>query len=262
MPEKSAPPPLEPPAGGDSRTSGAADVTVNPAAFQTPLGKASTILRNLFIKPTAEAIAEAAEVVADAARSVAQVSAPQPTDVAAPSGEAAQAVSEPASPAPRRPSPAPRKQPQTRPLLTDELSLGLRLGPEPAAVSSGSPSGPPRNVPDPDWLGLQELESPGRMAFLRRTLATGLGNLTPEDRTTVYRILTEERTYRNTLVKALEQRLRLTGGARPGPAEAQAIRREIQKHQVIQSQIFQHLKALTGRQGKTGGTGFLTGGQS
>jgi hypothetical protein len=240
--------------------SGVSDVTVNPAAFQTPLGKASTILKNLFIKPTAEALAEAAGAVADAARSVAQASAPQPADVAAPSGEGAQVISEPTTAKLRRPSPAPRKPPQTQPLLTDELRLGLHLGPEPAAVPDGASSGTLRNAPDSEWLGRQDLESPGRMDFLRRTLATGLGNVTPEDRTTVYRILTEERTYRNTLVQTLEQRLRAVGGVRPSPAEVQAIRREIQRHQVIQGQIFQHLKALTGRQGKTGGTGFLTGG--
>jgi len=262
MPERPTVPPSEPPAGGAPRMPGSSDVVINPAAFQTPLGKASTILRNLFIKPTAEAIAEAAEVVADAARAVAQVPVPQSPDVASTSADGAPVPPEQGTPVPRRAMPALRQKPQTQPLHTDELSLGLRLGVEPAAAADSAPAARPRTMPDPEWLAQQEQESPGRMDALRRTLAIGFGNMTPEDRTMLYRVLTEERTYRQTVVKVLEQRLRLGSGARPDPAAFQAIRREIQKHQVVQGQLFQQLKALTGRQGKTGGTGFLTGGGS
>jgi hypothetical protein len=70
------------------------------------------------------------------------------------------------------------------------------------------------------------------------------------DKPFVYRVLTEERTHQQHLAHALRKQLAEQGA--DGAAEAR-LADALKK----QSMIFTLMKSLTGRLGKTGGTGFL-----
>lgn len=244
------------PAHEDARVSGPpGGLTVDPALFQSPLTKASTILRNLLVKPTAEAIAGAASAVADAARTVAQA----PTVPSDPSLAPSPQAPSPRSASPRATAADSGGRRSTRPLKTDELRLGLREHEDAGGAEGGTGRSPVAraSLPDEVWFVEQGNASPERMELLRRALRRGFDNLTGGERTTLYRVLTEERTYRQVYLEFLEQRLRSEARPRPDQAELKAIRARMQQHLAVQAQLFQHLKTLTGRVGATGGTGFL-----
>ncbi|MEB3236038.1 MAG: hypothetical protein VKO64_00235 [Candidatus Sericytochromatia bacterium] len=242
---------------GSSPADSSSGLVVNPALAATPLGKASTILRNLFVKPTAEAIADAAAAVADAARQVAH----EPTAPLAqpPGGDPSPPPQEPSALPPRATGPGNggARRGSTQPLRTDELSLGLRKDAVSASDYSRTDSAQGAAMQDAAWLQMQAAASAGRMATLRRAVSSGFGKLSLEERQDLYRLLTEERTYRQAVLAQLDQELRTALRDRRVPTMLADIRARMQQHTAVQAQIFQHLKALTGRSGATGGTGYL-----
>lgn len=127
----------------------------------------------------------------------------------------------------------------------------------PAAAAPGVLSTGPLKTPEEEAA-----ESKKRMAFIVAYMKDPAGDPAFRDKTLVYRILTEERTYQQHLIGLLKNEL----SALPAPAEppdeaVEECRAEIQARidaaKTRQGQLFVLMKKLTGVRGKTGGTGFL-----
>ncbi len=180
----------------------------------------------------------------------------------APSGSGllppAEPTAAPAAEAPQRTDPeAPTQWAQPAadvpPARTRAAKTGDLPGDPPAPATRASPTRPAAEDP--------ATASRRRMAFIVAYMKDPTSDPDFNDKPLVYRILSEERAYQQSMIGTLQEDLRRLAMAPPDNAEAAERREELDARlktaQNRQSQLFLQLKKLTGVKGKTGGTGFL-----
>jgi hypothetical protein len=150
----------------------------------------------------------------------------------------------PAAPqAPSRPAPAAQAR-------TDQLQRS----------SATAPFGATRTAPLPEEamaaLTASDHElSPKRLAMIDDFM-TGKAKLAQmKDPTFMYKVVSDERAYQTQLLFTLQEELHL---ASAGGEEAAALQARIRRSQAIVTNLFKVLKHITGKKGRTGGTGFLS----
>lgn len=238
---------------------------IDPALFNTPLNKLSGMFQSLVVKPAANAVAGAAKKVADAAGTVAKSAATTPAKPA----EVSQAPAQTAQ------SQAALESAPTSEAVVPGLPRDMHSGPDvlvrrpplgATAPLRGTPSnnlrkpgesGPLPGVPsDPQeleaWMTKEATQSEKRMAFIVQFLKNPDSNPDFSNKPLVYRIVTLERSYQQVLIAHLQKQLNTAQST-----ESDRLKSEIEKSEQRQKQLFAVLKKLTGRLGRTGGTGYL-----
>lgn len=166
----------------------------------------------------------------------------------------------PAAPEPPVPprQPAPRPRPEAR--GTDSFHRTERqLSPTQTTRLESSPTEPsPESAAE---------ASQKRMAFVLAYLQDSDAVPQLKDARFVYKLVSDERAYQSELYKEAEARLRellaladpasLEDPDAPACLQRQAIEAELQASRDTQTQLFRVLKKVTGKRGRTGGTGFL-----
>lgn len=243
-----------------SKPPGTGEFEINPQAFDTPLNRLSGMVKNLFVKPAADALAGAAQKMADAAGTVAKAAENSAPAHSKPP-ESAQTAAKPARPLARS---QPGQRPGTDTLLRSQPPLAGRTAPLGNGAVGGATGGSAgsamsrSDVPqDPvaldAWLEEQAQQSDRRMTFVVKYLKAAPDDPEFQDKPLIYRIVTQERSYQQALIARLQVKI----GMEKRPQEADGLKERLTQAQQRQSQLFAVLKKVTGRSGKTGGTGFL-----
>ena len=160
----------------------------------------------------------------------------------------------PAWPAEAKPAPSARHTAPIRPesKRTDQLIKTTATGQLPTQGKNTAPL--PEPVALPEKPPEEEL-SPRRLALIDDFL-TGQAKLDQmKDPTFMYKVVSDERAYQTQLLLTLKERLDELGTDEG--EEAEALRARIQRSQAIVTNLFKVLKYITGKKGRTGGTGFL-----
>lgn len=98
--------------------------------------------------------------------------------------------------------------------------------------------------------------SPKRLAMIDDFM-TGKAKIAQmKDPTFMYKVVSDERAYQTQLLFELQEQQYLLG-TDVGP-EAEALQAQINRSQAIVTNLFKVLKYITGKKGRTGGTGFLS----
>ncbi|MEB3198597.1 MAG: hypothetical protein VKP62_15475 [Candidatus Sericytochromatia bacterium] len=251
---------------------------INPELFNKPLNKLSGVLRDLVVKPAADALADAAQRMADAAGSVSK-GLETKADPASPA-EPAAAGTDPSTARPQAPQRPAQARPGTDVLVRSQAVTGPLRGTTDPLASRSSPSGslelshahpeaaqakPAHSAPASDipqdpaalevWLKEQAALSDRRMNFIVQYLKDPSSSPDFSNKPLVYRIVTQERSYQQALVGRLQQQLESAPSAQRG-----SLQETLLEAQRRQSQLFIVLKKITGRSGHTGGTGYLGSG--
>jgi hypothetical protein len=171
-----------------------------------------------------------------------------PTSAAKPAaplpGARAAAPASPTAPIPGRPG-------SVAPVRTDQLQKSANT----------SQLGPRNTAPLPEdaqkALSATDHElSPKRLAMIDDFM-TGKAKLEQmKDPTFMYKIVSDERAYQTQLLFELQEQQAVL--ADKDGAEAQALDAQIKRSQAIVTNLFKVLKYITGKKGRTGGTGFLS----
>lgn len=139
---------------------------------------------------------------------------------------------------------------------TDQLVKTLATGQLGGPARSTAPL--PSDVAMPEAPPEEEL-SPRRLAMIDDFM-TGKAKLDQmKDPTFMYKVVSDERAYQTQLLLTLKERL---GELRdPESEEGAALSVRIGRSQAIVTNLFKVLKYITGKKGRTGGTGFLSEGK-
>lgn len=136
---------------------------------------------------------------------------------------------------------------------TDNL---VRSAAQTSRLSGGAaPTGQLANAPTaPMGPGPSQSElSPKRLAMIDDFMNGRVQLERMQDPTYMYKIVSDERAYQTVVLKDLKERFALADAA-----EAQALDADIKRTSAIIQNLFKVLKYITGKQGRTGGTNFLS----
>jgi hypothetical protein len=118
------------------------------------------------------------------------------------------------------------------------------------------PPQPPEPVDPLTMKGATEDElSPHRLALIEAFAAGRHPLAVMRDPQYMYRLITDERDYQTAALKACRREYLLARGE--GGADVEDLELQLKRHGVIIQHLFKVLKALTGKEGSTGGTGFI-----
>jgi hypothetical protein len=166
-------------------------------------------------------------------------------------GKLREAVEQAVNPAPPQPAASPRRAPAAGGLPADgfNASAGAR------ALPTGE-LGAPRGTQQLAMEGPSDKQlSPGRLA-MARDYASGLRRIPQmEDPAFMYKVVSDERAYQTRLLFERRKALERAAGDLP---RTERLRAQIAEGQQTIKMLFQVLKQITGRQGATGGTDFLS----
>lgn len=153
--------------------------------------------------------------------------------------------------------------------LGDPLPHGMPRGPRRPAAGAGMntdrlqrPAVPTGRLskgaaPTAELQGpTQEELSPRRLAMIEDFVQGRIKIARMNDPTFMYKVVADERAYQTGQLKELKGKLNALSNMH-GP-EAQAIEAQIRKTSMIIQNLFRVLKMITGKQGTTGGTDFLS----
>jgi hypothetical protein len=148
---------------------------------------------------------------------------------------------------------APKKAMPTKPGLADAFKSTNQLGKAPATGQLG-------NAPSTARLKHQgpadEELSPRRLAMIDDYMRGEAKIEQMNDPAYMYKIVSDERAYQTRLLMEFRKQYGQLGKT-SGP-EAEALQAKIRRAQAIVQNLFKVLKRITGKQGHTGGTDFLS----
>jgi hypothetical protein len=151
------------------------------------------------------------------------------------------------------PTPAKRKAQPTKPGVADAFKLTDRLG-------KAQPTGQLNTAPNTQRLKRQgpsdEELSPRRLAMIDDYMRGEAKIEQMNDPAYMYKIVSDERAYQTRLLMEFRKQF-VALGKTAGP-EAEALQAKIRRAQAIVQNLFKVLKRITGKQGHTGGTDFLS----
>lgn len=131
-----------------------------------------------------------------------------------------------------------------------------------SSMATGQLGGPARSTaPLPEGLVIPETPpeeelSPRRLAMIDDFMTGKAKVAQMKDPTFMYKVVSDERAYQTQLLLTLREQLSELG--EPEGAEAEALQARITRSQAIVTNLFKVLKYITGKKGRTGGTGFLS----
>ncbi|MDB5096617.1 MAG: hypothetical protein JWM80_1038 [Cyanobacteria bacterium RYN_339] len=148
---------------------------------------------------------------------------------------------------------AKRKAQATKPGMADAMKLTDRLGKAPA---TGQLATAPNTQRLKQTGPADEELSPRRLAMIDDYMRGEAKIEQMNDPAYMYKIVSDERAYQTRLLMEFRKQFGQLGKT-AGP-EAEALQAKIRRAQAIVQNLFKVLKRITGKQGHTGGTDFLS----